>query len=241
MATLLHAADLGRLPPRWERPAHLHADSHELVLVAEGRVDMDIAGRRLETHAGWAKFHPAGVEHAERAVGPRGPVLLLLAWRDEPAATTGWPLQRDDPHGRIATLLRWLVELCRRPREPAVDSVFRALLAAYADGRTGAGDALIEAVRAQVQARLAEPLYLADLARAAHLSPFHFARRFRAAAGCSPMAFVRRQRVERVRSLLLTTAMPLRAIAPLAGFRDEFQLSRVYKQVTGQPPRGARG
>ena len=34
----------------------------------------------------------------------------------------------------------------------------------------------------------------------------------------------------------VTTAMPLRAIAPLVGFRDEFQLSRVFRQVAGHPP-----
>jgi transcriptional regulator GlxA family with amidase domain len=43
-------------------------------------------------------------------------------------------------------------------------------------------------------------------------------------------------RVERARVLLLTTSMPLRAIAPLVGFRDEFQLSRVFRQVAGHPP-----
>ena len=36
--------------------------------------------------------------------------------------------------------------------------------------------------------------------------------------------------------LLLTMTMPLRVIAPLVGFRDEFQLSRVFRQVAGHPP-----
>ena len=110
------------------------------------------------------------------------------------------------------------------------------MLAAYAEPLPDADDGLVEAVRARIATRMAEPFYLADLARIVHLSPFHFARRFRRSAGCSPMAFVRRLRIERTRVLLLTTAMPLRAIAPLVGFRDEFQLSRVFRQVAGHAP-----
>ena len=231
---LRHAGDLGRLRAGWSMPAHSHADKHEMVLVADGQVDMDLAGQHFATRTGWVKFHPAGETHAERAVGGRGPHLLLLSWSG--GDTAGWPRHRPDPQGRIATLLRWLIELCQRPPGPTRETAFAAVLAAYAEPLPSADDGIVEAVRAHVAARLAEPLYLADLARAVHLSPFHFARRFRRCAGCSPMAFVRRQRVERARSLLLTTAMPLRAIAPLVGFNDEFQLSRVFRQIAGHPP-----
>lgn len=231
---LLHAADLGRLSAGWAIPAHSHHDMHEMVLVADGRVDMEIRGQQLATRSGWVKFHPAGTAHAEHAVGACGPHLLLASWRG--GVVDGWPLHRPDPQGRIATLLRWLIELGGRPGAPAREPAFAALLAAYAEPLPDADDGIVEAVRARIAGRMAEPLYLADLARAVHLSPYHFARRFRRAAGCSPMAFVRRLRVERARVLLMTTAMPLRAIAPQVGLRDEFQLSRVFRQVAGHPP-----
>jgi AraC-like DNA-binding protein len=239
MALILrHASDLGRQTANWSIPSHSHTDLHEMVLVADGRVDMDIRGQSLSTRTGWVKFHPAGVVHAERAAGGKGPHLLILSWQG--GDTAAWPLHRPDPQGRIATLLRWLIELCQRPAGPTRGSAFAAVLAAYAEPLPSADDGIVEAVRTHVAARMAEPIYLADLARVVSLSPFHFARRFRRGAGCSPMDFVRRQRVERVRVLLLTTAMPLRAIAPLVGFGDEFQLSRVFRQVTGQVPTSLR-
>lgn len=232
---LLFAADLGRQHASWAIPSHSHDDCHEMVLVADGRVDMDIGGQRLSTRSGWVKFHPRGLVHAERSVGPIGPHLLILAWLGGDQA--GWPMHRPDPQGRIAMLMRWLIDLVRRPQPAgARDAAFAALLAAYAEPLPQDDDGLVAAVRERVSNRMSEPVYLADLARTVHLSPFHFARRFRSCAGCSPMAFVRQLRVERTRVLLLTTAMPLRAIAPLVGFRDEFQLSRVFRQVSGQPP-----
>ncbi len=230
-----YVSDLGRQRPGWAIPAHSHADHHEMVLVLDGRVDMDIGGQRLSTRAGWVKFHPAGIVHAERASGPAGPHLLMMSWQGGEQA--GWPLHRPDPQGRIAMLMRWLIELGQRRAGASREAAFAALLAAYAEPLPDDGDhGLVAAVRERIVSRLGEPVYLVDLARVVHLSPFHFARRFRRAAGCSPMAFVRRLRVERARVLLLTTSMPLRAIAPLVGFRDEFQLSRVFRQVAGHPP-----
>jgi AraC-like DNA-binding protein len=235
MASVLrYVSDLGRQHAGWGIPAHSHADHHEMVLVVDGRVDMDIGGQRLSTRAGWVKFHPACMVHAERAAGPVGPHLLMMSWQGGDQA--GWPLHRPDPHGRIAMLLRWLIDIGQRRAGASRDAAFAAVLAAYAEPLPGDDDSIVEAVRERIVNRMDEPIYLADLARAVHLSPFHFARRFRRAAGCSPMTFVRRLRVERARVLLLTTAMPLRAIAPQVGFRDEFQLSRVFRQVAGHPP-----
>ena len=231
---LCYASDLGRQSAGWSIPAHSHADFHEMVLVVDGRVDMEIRGQQLASRTGWVKFHPCGVVHTERAVGLSGPHLQLISWVG--GETSAWPLHRPDPQGRIAMLLRWLIELCQRLPGTARDAAFAAVLAAYAEPLPGADDGIVEAVRERIASRMAEPIYLADLARAVHLSPFHFARRFRRSAGCSPMAFVRRLRVDRARVLLLTTAMPLRAIAPLVGFNDEFQLSRVFRQVAGHPP-----
>src|SRR5687768_18469718 len=47
-----------------------------------------------------------------------------------------------------------------------------------------------------IKDHLAEPLPLADLARLAHFSPFHFHRIFRAFVGEPLHAFVRRRRLE---------------------------------------------
>jgi AraC-like DNA-binding protein len=235
----IHAADLGVLPRNWRMDDHHHPALHELVVVVRGRVDMRLAGEDVSTPAGWAKFHPAGVSHAEWALGPTAPHLLLVAWSDPASDTSAWPASRPDSQGRLALLLRWLIDLHRRndPTQAGIrEAAFTAVLAAYGEALPTAEDPLFAEIRAYIHEHLAEPIYLADLAGAVHLSPFHFARRFRRAAGCSPMTFVRQLRVEQVRTLLLSSALPLRAIAAQTGFRDEFHLGRVFKQMLGQTP-----
>jgi AraC-like DNA-binding protein len=54
------------------------------------------------------------------------------------------------------------------------------------------------------------------------------------------MRFLREARVEAARDMLARTDQPLRVIAPQVGFADEFQLSRVFKRVTGRSPKWAR-
>src|SRR5712671_3027674 len=56
-----------------------------------------------------------------------------------------------------------------------------------------------------VDARYAEPLGVADLARAAGLSRAHFSREFRRTFGESPHAYLLTRRLERAASLLRTT------------------------------------
>ncbi len=60
-----------------------------------------------------------------------------------------------------------------------------------------------------VRAHLGEPLKLADLARVAAFSPFHFHRIFRALTGETLSAYVQRQRLERAAGLL--AARPVQA------------------------------
>jgi transcriptional regulator GlxA family with amidase domain len=47
-------------------------------------------------------------------------------------------------------------------------------------------------------------------------------------------------RVESAKQLILTTDLPLKAIAPLAGLGDEYRLSRVFRRHLGLPPGALR-
>jgi AraC family transcriptional regulator len=83
---------------------------------------------------------------------------------------------------------------------------------------------------------LAQPLPMADLARAVRLSTSHFSRAFRASFGTSPHAYILRQRVERAQKMMLTTDEPLSQIALACGFCDQAHLSRLFHRVTGATP-----
>jgi AraC family transcriptional regulator len=91
-----------------------------------------------------------------------------------------------------------------------------------------------------VEERLAENIRLADMAEAAGLSAFHFARQFRATTGETPAAYVIRRRVERARELLIQTRMTLPEIAFKVGFANQSHLNRCFKARFDETPGSLR-
>ena len=88
-----------------------------------------------------------------------------------------------------------------------------------------------------VVGHLGEPLRLADVARAARLSPFHFHRVFQVLIGETLAEFVKRLRLERA---LVTMAhaprSSLTTIALTCGFSSSSDFSRCFKQRYGAAP-----
>jgi AraC family transcriptional regulator len=88
-----------------------------------------------------------------------------------------------------------------------------------------------------VVGHLAEPLRLADVARAARLSPFHFHRVFQAMVGETLAAFVKRLRLER--AVVMMAHAPrssLTTIALQCGFSSSSDFSRCFRQRYGTAP-----
>lgn len=86
-----------------------------------------------------------------------------------------------------------------------------------------------------IEANLEGEFDLRDLAAAAGLSPFHFARMFRVETGQSPLRYVQARRVERARGLI-ATGVPLAQAAAAAGFKSQEHFGQVFRRVTGETP-----
>ena len=71
----------------------------------------------------------------------------------------------------------------------------------------------------EIDRRYAEPLDLAEVAAAAHVSKYHFVRAFKAAYGETPMRYLTRRRIERAQDLLRSANLTVTEIEPreLAG------------------------
>ena len=89
---------------------------------------------------------------------------------------------------------------------------------------------------ALAEARLHEDVSLSDLAEAAGLSRFHFARAFRAATGETPHAYLRRLRCERAKALMMEGGMSLAEIALACGFAHQAHFTTAFRRVTGTTP-----
>lgn len=230
-----HASHL-RLNADWKLREHSHAESNEMILVLEGEIETRIRGEVLRGPVGSVLVYPHGVPHEEWAVG--GPLhLLLVVW----AAKGSSPVPADqslistDSRGRIRETIQWLHEL--QPGDPAtLSSLLHCALHEFARGAIAPSDDPISRVCRHIDQNFSRRIALKDLAKIAHQSPYHFARLFRTRTGMSPMRYLRQTRVEAAKTLVVTSPLPLRAIAPMVGLVDEFHLSRVFRSMTGHAP-----
>jgi AraC-like DNA-binding protein len=242
-ATLNH---MGRVASQqdWHMSRHVHHEFHELIVVVTGALEVRIRGQRVIGRPGDVLHYPQGVWHTEHSVGDEPLETLFLAWRwHEPWMTVSLPLRAIDGRGRVQSLIVWMFELfptVRSMESHMIDVLLDALLFEVQHLTLSPDQQLVARVKAFVQNSIDRPLALGELAEEVGLSKYHFSRKFKAATGVTPMAFVRQLRVEAARSLLLSTSWTLRAVADQVGFADEFQLSRVFKRVTGVPPSHVR-
>lgn len=102
--------------------------------------------------------------------------------------------------------------------------------------RGGLAPAVRRRVMDYVDAHLAEPLTLDQLAGVAALSTYHFARMFHASFGEPPHAWVRARRLAHARGLLAAGKGDLAGIAQAAGFGNASHLSRVFRDAVGVTP-----
>ena len=89
-------------------------------------------------------------------------------------------------------------------------------------------------------AHFAEPLDVADLARAAGLSPAHFSREFRATFGESPHAYLLTRRLERAATLLTTTDRSVAEICFEVGLQSLGSFTTSFKRTYGLSPAAFR-
>jgi AraC family transcriptional regulator len=83
-------------------------------------------------------------------------------------------------------------------------------------------------------------LALAEIAGAAYLSEFHFARLFKKITGVTPHAYLASLRIERARRLLAETDLPIIEVGAQVGYTSQSHFTKVFREATGLTPRAFR-
>ena len=91
-----------------------------------------------------------------------------------------------------------------------------------------------------IDMRYAEPLDLDALARAAHLSRWHFVRAFRRVFGETPHQYLLTRRMERAAALLRSTDHSVAEICVEVGLRSVGSFTTSFKRVHGCTPTAYR-
>ena len=87
---------------------------------------------------------------------------------------------------------------------------------------------------------LRENLTLKDIAQTLSMSPYHFAHVFKLTVGLTPHRYVIERRMERAKSLLRDTALPVTQVAHQVGYSNHSHFSTVFHRLTGHSPRRYR-
>jgi AraC family transcriptional regulator len=94
----------------------------------------------------------------------------------------------------------------------------------------------MDAVADVIEGGLARRLTLEELATVAGLSPFHFARCFKATTGLAPHQYVLARRIELAKRLLMTTKKPVHEVAWSIGFENISHFRRQFAAQVGVVP-----
>ncbi len=94
----------------------------------------------------------------------------------------------------------------------------------------------LDAACAHARAHFQRDLSVDDLARVAGMSRAHFTRRFAAAFGLAPAAFLTDQRLRHAAELLRDRKQPIATIAHACGYRDPAYFGRAFRRALGVSP-----
>ncbi|CAB3725579.1 HTH-type transcriptional activator RhaR [Paraburkholderia sediminicola] len=91
-----------------------------------------------------------------------------------------------------------------------------------------------------IEANLAQPIGLADVAASTGLTRMHFAAQFRSTTGYSPHAYLLRRRIEHAQMLLRSSALSVLDVALSCGFGSHAHFTTVFGRIVGEPPNSWR-
>ncbi len=218
-----------------EAEAH---ELHELVYVVEGRYRAHVEAADLHGSSGDVFYYPPGLWHSSEIDHA---TIYLLQWHEpiDPQVDRRQRRSRD-PTGRLLTILKWIGDLAHT-RDPIARRIEADLLDAVAQ-QLSLGPAEdepdpVRRVREYMTYYLDRPLNLDALAEVAGVSRSTLIRHFRETVGTTPMAHLRRLRLEAARNLLQSSDLPLKSVAARVGLASASHLAHLIRRLEGRTAR----
>lgn len=229
-------------------PSHAHENAL-CCLVLRGAFTERRGARSVVCEPDTIIFHPWDVPHAHDFHASGGglfTVILGAGWRDRLGEVGAGRLASPIAvhRSRASWIARHLYEELHRDDTAsalAAEGLALAVLAELVRPDTAGhyhdpGPRWLRQAEELLRARFLASVGLAEVAHAVGVHPVHLARTFRRHFGCTMGEYVRRLRIEFATRALLTSDVPLAAVAQAAGFADQGHFTRAFKAATGYTP-----
>jgi AraC family transcriptional regulator len=222
--------------------------------LAQACFDCRIGGRTLrhEPPAGSLAICPAGIDCAADAKGSVDAVLiavdprhLALAAAEDSALEAQLIERLAGCDQELLTLAHTLVSESRS-NYPNGPLFWNELAGTFINGlvarhtarpqlkmRGTLAEEVLARLRDYIVSNIAEPIEVAELAKIAGRSPFHFSRVFSRSVGVSPHRYIVHLRLQRALELVRSGRAGLAEIAARTGFADQSHLWRWVRRVHG--------
>ena len=98
----------------------------------------------------------------------------------------------------------------------------------------------VKRIRSYIESQLDSSIRATELADVVQLSTSHFCRAFRKTFGESPLAYIRKRRIQRAQELMLTSRLRLSQVALECGMCDQAHFCRAFRRIVGINPNAWR-
>lgn len=230
-----------------------HHANYLLIYCVKGRGKLSISSGHRDVTAGDLIILPAGMPHAYSASADDPWSVYWVHFDGRLAQTYSDFLAIEQPIvsiGKLPSLIAEFESLLALRHSSYVltpfvhgSNLLKSLLTGLAVNiaRTRQGGGMdLTVLAGLMQRRLSGELDLEDLAKVAHLSKFHFIRRFRQLTGNTPIQYFIHLKMQHACRLLDSSEDPIKRIAAAVGYEDPYYFSRIFKRVIGVSPQHYR-
>lgn len=232
-------------------------NQHVLILTTAGLGHVEVGSRSFDCPPGTIAWLDTSREYGHGCApssdgwtylwfGMRGfgldAVLDLVHVRSNPILSILCARRLAERFEDVVTRLRLRIGDIESENSAAVGEVIAAIFAdrlpdrEEPDGRHQSLNILMQRVRMD----LGRTWRVADLSKVLGISSSQLHRRFLEGVGATPMDWLRRERMNAAKRLLVQTEAPVRDVAARHGYPDPFHFSREFRRVTGLSPTAFR-
>ena len=142
-----------------------------------------------------------------------------------------------DDRARVRQIIQWLWEEHQAGREDLKQHYFQVIIG---EVKKLLADRpftdLVAKSRNYMRQNLHQLLTLEEFAQQVNMSKYHFLRKYKKETGMTPLEDFKKLRLLKAVELLQNTNLPLKAIADMTGFANEYHFSREFKNRMNQTP-----